>query len=155
VSGATFTSTRLVDSILAAFDTVERIETNRIAEGTLVEMIEQAKAMLASPFVQMAGEDFAKTVEAFKSLDLRAIYSYINIKIGSDLSIEKIEMCDEIDLTVTTSDIQYVEVPGADGSTWEEVECTVTLTAKQKITFTITSVSSIETTITAPEVEAA
>ena len=155
VSGATFTSTRLVDSILAAFDTVERIETNRIAEGTLVEMIEQAKAMLASPFVQMAGEDFAKTVEAFKSLDLRAIYSYINIKIGSDLSIEKIEMCEEIDLTVTTSDIQYVEVPGADGSTWEEVECTVTHTAKQKIIFTITSVSSIETTITAPEVEAA
>lgn len=155
VSGATFTSTRLVDSILAAFDTVERIETNRLSEGTLVEMIAQAKAMLAAPFVQMAGEDFAKTVEAFKSLDLRAIYSYINIKIGSDLSIEKIEMCDEIDLTVTTSTIQYVEVPGADGSTWEEVECTVTLTAKQKIIFTITSVSSIETTITAPEVEAA
>ena len=155
VSNATSTSTKLVASILAAFDTVDRIKTDRLAEGTLVEMIKQAKAMLASPFVQVAGEGFAETVETLKSLDLRAIYSYINIKIGSDLSIEKIEMCEEIDLTVTTSATQYVEVPGADGSTWEEVECTVTLTAKQKITFTITSVSSIETTITAPEVEAA
>ena len=133
----------------------EPVEEPVDTTGMLAALMGQFKEMLAMTVGDALEGEYDAVMGIINSIDLRANYVYFTAKIGDDLAIEKIEFAQKVDFsaTVVTSYYQKVEVePDVFEST--PVEVTVTNSQTQEIVCTITSVSNVETVITAPEVPA-
>lgn len=124
-------------------------ETAPDTTGTLAETAAQIKAMLTGTTVgEMAGEGFDTFLEVMKSVKVNALYAYVNVKLGADLSFGKIEFGEKVDMALTIPTREYVEV----GTDYELVDCTAEQYNVTEIVVAITSISSSETAIVAPEV---
>lgn len=133
----------------------EPVEEPVDTTGMLAALMGQFKEMLAMTVGDALEGEYDAVMGIINSIDLRANYVYFTAKIGDDLAIEKIEIAQKVDFsaTVVTTYYQSVEVEtGVFEST--PVEITVTNSQTQEIVCTITSVSNVETVITAPEVPA-
>ena len=115
---------------------------------TLADVVAQVEAMLGATVGDMMGAQYETVMNTLKSFNLKDYYAYLTIKLGSDLVIEKIEIGAKADLemTLTMSNYTYDEELG------EAVPVLITISTAMytEVVFTITSVSSAETAITAP-----
>ena len=131
----------------------EPVEEPVDTTGMLAAMVTEIKGMLAMTVDAMFDGDFESVMDIIESIDMRACYGYMSIKIADDLSIDKIEIGAKFDCTVKAV-MEYTDkTEGEDGEVvLVSVPCTATVTTTQQIVFTITSVSNAQTVITAPEI---
>ena len=93
---------------------------------------------------ESAAELFDVFLDVMKTFDVEALYAYVNVKLGADLSFGKIEFGEKIDVAVTAPMSVY------DEATETVIACTAEQYVKMEVVVAITSISSAKTTIEAP-----
>ena len=133
--------------------TEEPVEEPVDTTGMLAMMVEEIKAMLAMTLEEAAGIDYEMMMASIDAIEIRANYAYLTFKIADDLSIEKIEIGQKLDYTFGNTVRDYREIDLGEGNyDYIVIEGYETLTMTQETVFVITSVSNVETVITAPEI---
>ncbi len=115
--------------------------------GMLAAMAAELKTMLTDTTVGVAaGEGFDVFLDVIKTVDVDALYAYVNVKLGADLSFGKIEFGEKIDISLTGPMTVY------DEENETVIECKAEQYVQMEVVVAITSISSSETVIEAPEV---